>query len=78
MEKVVCENCGAVNLPDSNFCEICGAKLNQICPKCWKRGDQPHSCPDERCPIEPGDRERIHANLLENLRLQREWLIYNS
>ncbi|QNB45874.1 zinc-ribbon domain-containing protein [Thermanaerosceptrum fracticalcis] len=44
-----CKNCGLSNVEDANFCEYCGTKLNEICPRCWKKNGQPGSCPTDKC-----------------------------
>ena len=35
-DSVICNSCGASNLPQNNFCHACGANINsgQVCPHC--------------------------------------------
>jgi len=43
-------NCPKCNKPtEKNFCGFCGAKITEVCPKCWKKEGQPNSCPGEKC-----------------------------
>lgn len=49
MEEKTCPKCSKINVPDANFCEYCGKKLSNVCPRCWKKQGQPNSCPNERC-----------------------------
>lgn len=47
----ICPSCKSANPEDSNFCEMCGRKISEICPHCWKKEGQPNSCPSKICGI---------------------------
>jgi len=48
MNKRVCPKCGEPS--DYNFCTECGAKITPICPVCWRKGNKPNNCLEEKCP----------------------------
>ncbi|WP_291636475.1 hypothetical protein [Clostridium sp.] len=33
-----------------NFSAHTGKKLNEVCPKCWVKGNKPYNCGFDKCP----------------------------
>ncbi|MCX8167306.1 MAG: zinc-ribbon domain-containing protein [Candidatus Micrarchaeota archaeon] len=49
-EKRLCTNCNYENESEANFCEHCGSKISETCPKCWIKKGQPYNCHYNDCP----------------------------
>lgn len=54
-----------VVLKNANFCPRCGAKLNEICKKCWVKNRQSYSCGFKKCP-------GYRLPILENIKKAKE------
>ncbi|MCT8978687.1 zinc ribbon domain-containing protein [Clostridium sp. CX1] len=47
--KRICPECKTENLEGANFCEHCGTKISEECPRCWKLNGNPGRCPLSKC-----------------------------
>ncbi len=45
---MICNECGAANPKEANFCKSCGSKLVKICD-CWIK-KEPYNCGQGKCP----------------------------
>lgn len=49
-DKRLCHKCNHENESKANFCEHCGSKIAETCPRCWVKNEQPYNCGLEKCP----------------------------
>lgn len=60
--KLKCEVCGEAVGEQDNFCGNCQKKLQDVCPKRWRKDGQPYRCEGEDCPT---NRDWVFKHILK-------------